>query len=238
MGGLREIAVPFVVAAPSGARVRTRLRVSAADEVVLRARANLAAAGMTAAQWRARWHAERLFLTADGEKGKAWGNETIRFHPDQGWLEVKLPAPLGRLANRPHGRYRLSCPVSFAYRGDEVAAQAATRAVRYDISLDPGTGRWYLDASWKTAPGPAPDLGELRAHPVLAVDLNAGHLAAWTLTPDGNPAGPPVTIPLVLAGLPASQRDGRIRAAVTRLTGIARWCPAFLRPGSGTGSSR
>jgi hypothetical protein len=222
VGGLREIAVPFVVAAPSGARVRTRLRVSAADEVVLRARANLAAAGMTAAQWRARWHAERLFLTADGEKGKAWGNETIRFHPDQGWLEVKLPAPLGRLANRPHGRYRLSCPVSFAYRGDEVAAQAATGAVRYDISLDPGTGRWYLDASWKTAPGPAPDLGELRAHPVLAVDLNAGHLAAWTLTPDGNPAGPPVTIPLVLAGLPASQRDGRIRAAVTRLTGIAR----------------
>ena len=37
MGGLREIAVPFVAAAPAGARVRTRLRVSARDEAVLRA---------------------------------------------------------------------------------------------------------------------------------------------------------------------------------------------------------
>ena len=97
----------------------------------------------------------RLFLTADGEKDKAWGNETIRWHPSEGWLEVKLPAPLAHLANRPHGRYRLSCPVAFAYRGDEVAAQAATGAVRYDISDDPARGRWYLDASWKAAPGPA-----------------------------------------------------------------------------------
>jgi hypothetical protein len=37
VGGLREIAAPFVVAVPSGARVRTRLRVSAADAAVLRA---------------------------------------------------------------------------------------------------------------------------------------------------------------------------------------------------------
>ena len=33
---LREIAGPFVAAAPAGARVRTRLRVSAQDEAVLR----------------------------------------------------------------------------------------------------------------------------------------------------------------------------------------------------------
>ena len=189
---------------------------------LLRARANLTAAGLTETQWRERWQAERLFLTADGEKDKPWGNETIRFHPDQGWLEIKLPAPLTCLANRPHGRYRLSCPVAFAYRGDEVAAQAATGAVRYDISLDPGTGRWYLDASWKTTPRQAPDLEELRTYPVVAVDVNAGHLAAWALIPDGNPAGPPVTIPLALAGLPASTRDGRIRAAASTLIAIAR----------------
>lgn len=36
MGGrLREIAEPFVAAAPAGARVRSRLRVSAEDEAVL-----------------------------------------------------------------------------------------------------------------------------------------------------------------------------------------------------------
>jgi hypothetical protein len=41
---------------------------------------------------------------------------------------MKLPAPLAHLANRPHGRYRLSCPVEFTCRGDEVAAQAALKA--------------------------------------------------------------------------------------------------------------
>jgi hypothetical protein len=63
-----------------------------------------------------------MFITADGEADKNLGNETIRFHPDEHWLELKLPAPLAHLANRPHGRYRLDCGVTFPYRGDEVAA--------------------------------------------------------------------------------------------------------------------
>jgi hypothetical protein len=187
-----------------------------------RTRHNLEAAGMTGAQWQAEWAAARLFFTADGEAGKAWGNETIRWHPDEGWLEVRLPAPLGHLANRPHGRYRLSCPVGFLYRGDEAAAQAATGAVRYDISFDPAKDRWYLDASWKTPQAPAVSLEELREAPLLAVDLNYGHLAAWRVTPDGNPLGAPVTIPLELAGLPASRRDGRVRAAISELIRLAR----------------
>ena len=87
---------------------------------LLARRANLAA-GSDQARWREQWQAARLFLVADGEKDKAFGNETIRWHPDQGWVEVKLPAPLAGLANRPHGRYRLSCPVAFAYRGDDDA---------------------------------------------------------------------------------------------------------------------
>jgi hypothetical protein len=37
VSGLRPVAAPFVAAAPAGARVRTRLRVSARDEAVLRA---------------------------------------------------------------------------------------------------------------------------------------------------------------------------------------------------------
>ena len=36
---------------------------------------------------------------------------------------------------------------------------------------------------------PAASLEDLRRHPVLAVDLNHGHLAAQAVTPDGNPAG-------------------------------------------------
>jgi hypothetical protein len=194
-----------------------RVSVCRGGRQLAKARHSLDAAGLTADQWRAEWDAARLFLTADGEAGKAYGNETIRWHPDEGWLEVKLPAPLAHLANRPHGRYRLSCPVEFGYRGDEVAAQAATSGVRYDISLDPVKGRWYIDASWRAAPVPQAALQDLRGSPVLAVDLNRGHLAAWAVTPDGNPAGPPVTVPLTLAGLPAPTRDGRLRAAISAL---------------------
>ena len=154
-----------------------------------KARHSLPAAGRTLEQWRQEWDAERWFLTADGEAGKLPGNETLRWNPDEGWLEVRLPGPLAHLANRPHGRYRLSCRVEFPYRGDEVAAQAATGAVRYDIAVDPGRGRWYLDASWRAPARPVP-AGELRARPVLAVDLNHGHLAGWAVTPDGNPPAP------------------------------------------------
>jgi len=194
---------------PAGARVRARLRVAAEDAALLRKRANLAAARLTGQRWRAQWEAARLFLTADGEAGKAWGNETLRWHPDERWLEVKLPAPLAHLANRPHGRYRLTCPVEFTYRGDEVAAQAAAGAIRYDITGDPASGRWYLDASWKTAPAPALSLEALREHPVVAVDVNAGHLAVAVVAADGNVIGAPATVPLDLAGLPATTRDGR-----------------------------
>jgi hypothetical protein len=133
-----------------------RVRVCRGGKALLHTRNNLAEAGLTQTQWRMRWAASRLFLTADGEKDKRWGNETIRWNPDQHWLEIRLPAPLARLANRPCGRYRLSCPAGFPYRGGEVAAQAATGAVRYDITLDPARGRWYLSASWKTPrPGPS-----------------------------------------------------------------------------------
>jgi hypothetical protein len=189
---------------------------------LLRMRGNLDAAGLTLGEWRERWDAERMFLTADGEAGKRLGNETIRFSPDEGWLEIKLPAPLAHLANGPCGRYRLSAPAEFTYRGDEVAAQAASGAVRYDISFDPARGRWYADASWKTPARPVPRLEDLQRRPVVAVDVNAGHLAAAVIGSDGNVIGVPWTIPLNLAGLPSATRDGRVRAAVSELTAAAK----------------
>ena len=180
------------------------------------------AAGLTEQQWRQRWAAERLFLTADGEAEAAWGNLTIRWHPIEGWLEVKLPAPLAHLANRPHGRYRLACPVGFAYRGDEVAAQAAAGAVHYDITLNPDRQRWYLAASWTVQPDPVPSVEQAVAGGVVAVDLNADHLACWTIDRHGNPTGPPLTIPLDLDGLPAATRDGRLRTAISQVYALAR----------------
>jgi hypothetical protein len=178
---------------------------------------------LTQAQWQARWQAARLFLTADGEAGKPFGNETIRVNPEAGWLELRLPSALAHLSNTP-GRattYRLSSPVAFHHRADEWAAQVATGAVRYDVWFDPVRRRWYVDASWRLPTRPVPSVEELRQHRTLAVDLNADHLAGWILDPCGNPVGPPHTIALALAGQPASTRDGRLRQAVATLVHFA-----------------
>jgi hypothetical protein len=209
------------------ARVEARLAAGRVSVVrggrrLARVRQHLEAAGLTQQQWRQQWAAERLFICADGEAEAGWGNLTIRWHPVEGWLELKLPTPLAHLANRPHGRYRLSCPVAFTWRGEEVAAQAASGALRYDLTLDPDRGRWYLHASWKVNAGPAPAVADVIADGVVAVDLNADHLACWTVNRHGNPVGGPVTIPLALDGLPATTRDGRLRAAISAILEVAR----------------
>jgi hypothetical protein len=50
------------------------------------------------------------------------------------------------------------------------------------------------------------------------------------LSPSGNPLGAPLTIPLELENLPASTRDGHLRAAVAQVIGLARLqgCKAIL----------
>jgi hypothetical protein len=118
------------------------------------------------------------------------GNETIRVHPEQRWMELRFPTPMAGLSNTP-GRactYRLQCPVTFSYRRDEWAAQATNGSVRYDISYQPNRNRWYLDASWQTRGIRPPSLDELRRSRALGVDLNADHLACWVLDSSGNPS--------------------------------------------------
>ena len=199
-----------------------RVSVTRGGRKLARTRHHLEEAGLSEAGWRERWEAERLFIVADGEADKRWGNETIRWHPRERWLEVKLPADLAFLANRPHGRYRLDCPVSFRYRGAEVAIQAGGGPVRYDVSYQPERRRWYLDASWRSLAAPAPEPSQVGAGGLLGVDLNADHLAAWVLDEDGNPRSRPHTVALALEGLAATTRDGRLRAAISALIGIAR----------------
>jgi hypothetical protein len=169
---------------------------------------------MTEQQWRDRWDGARMFLTADGESGKAGGNETIRVDA-HGRLRVKTP---GALADQWGAHVSIAAPVRFTHRGQEWAQRVRDRrAVRYDIVYDPGRGRWYLDASWAIGAQPGPDLEELRRGPVLGVDLNDGHLAACVLDASGNPVGEPVTVAAPTAGLAASRRDGRMRAAISAL---------------------
>ena len=106
-----------------------------------------------------------------------------------------------------------------------MAAQSAggqRGAIRYDIAHDPARGRWHIDASWKATPAPAASLHELRQHPVVAIDVNHGHLAVAVAAPDGNILGAPATIGLDLAGLPSATRDGHLRAAISTLVPTAK----------------
>lgn len=185
-------------------------------------RHNLPKAGMDTAQWRKKWDAQRLFLSANGSRDWTLGNGTIRVHPTERWLELRLPAGLISLANQPHNRYRLSCKVAFRHRTEAWMAQVSTGSVRYDISYDPSRQRWYLDASWALPRTPVPGVAELETLRVTAVDLNAGHLACWVVDPAGNPVGQPHTIPLELDGLGTATRDGRLRAAISQLLALAR----------------
>jgi IS605 OrfB family transposase len=201
-------------------------------------RHNLPEAGLSLPQWRRRWDAARMFLTADGESGAPHGNYTISVSPD-GVVTIALPAQLKHLANAPRGRLVLGRPVAFTHRANEWAARVeAEQSVRYDISYDPERGRWYLDASW-SAPTHTIGLEALAGSRLLGVDLNADHLAAHVIDVHGNPVGAPITIPLDLVG-PASQRDGRLRAAITEILRLARQhdCPAVAIENLGFVDSR
>ncbi len=139
-------------------------------------------------------------------------------------MTLVLPQPLRHLANAPRGRYRLDCMVTFHHRRDEWLDRVlADRAVRYDISLDPVRGRWYIDASWSVGGAPLPTPGDLAASGarLLGVDLNADHLAACVIDPYGNPLGGPITVGLDLTGS-SSQRDGHLRQAISELVDFAK----------------
>jgi hypothetical protein len=199
---LRAIAAPFVVAPPAGGRIRTRLGVSAVDEMVLcqvgeyldrlaggdlaercglglgdseRFRRKRALIRATSSRWAGtisrssdnQWQRAyrnlldqraglrraigrlraRLTAPVGGRSGRVRGYAS----QDERWQKQRrldlLTARLAYLANRPHGRYRLSCPVRFSYRTDAWAAQVASGPVRYDIAYQPERDRWYLEAS-------------------------------------------------------------------------------------------
>ncbi|MEV0058199.1 hypothetical protein AB0H34_47925, partial [Saccharopolyspora shandongensis] len=200
-------------------REKGQVRVVRGGKLLARNRHNLDDAQLTETTWRQRWEAERWFLQADGESGKRYGNETIRVTPD-GAVSIKLPAPLADLANTKHGRYVLSCEVTFPHRGQEWADRIeANRAVAYRIHLDVQRGRWYLTASWQIPPTKTIPIDAAVPKGVIGVDTNADHLAAWRLDTHGNPIGNPRRFFFELSG-PADHRDAQVRHA---LSGLLRW---------------
>ncbi|WP_343573629.1 hypothetical protein [Mycobacterium sp.] len=212
----RLVVLEARLAAVEADRAAGHVGVVRGGKQLLHKRHHLMQAGLTEQQWRDQWEAARWFLSADGESGKRWGNETIRVTGD-GELSLRLPGPLVHLANAGHGRYILAGPVEFAYRGAEWADRVnANRAVAYRIHFSPDTQRWYLDAAWQRTPVPAVPLEALRAGQLIGVDMNADHLAAWRLDPHGNPIGAPRTFGYDLSG-GADRRDAQIRHALTCL---------------------
>ncbi|MFI1287637.1 IS200/IS605 family accessory protein TnpB-related protein [Streptomyces sp. NPDC020792] len=193
-----------------------RVRVVRGGKKLLRNRHHLEAAGLTEAQWRLRWEAERWFLQADGESGKRYGNETIRITPG-GEVSIKLPAALAGLANAPHGRYVLAGRVHFHHRAEQWADRiAVNRAVAYRIHYDTGRNRWYVTACWQNPPVRTVPLETARAGGLAGVDMNADHLAAWRLDEHGNPVGEPRRFDYRLTGS-AQHRDAQVRHALIRL---------------------
>ncbi|WP_329385117.1 transposase [Streptomyces sp. NBC_01351] len=193
-----------------------RVRVVRGGRRLLNTRHHLEAAQLTEVEWREAWEAERWFLAADGESGKALGNETIRVTPD-GEVSIRLPAPLAHLANAKHGRYALTAKVSFRHRGQEWADRiGADRAVAYRIHYDTARGRWYLTASWRRPTVQTIPLAVARAKGMVGVDANADHFAAYQLDAHGNPVGSPHRFHYDLSGS-SDHRDAQVRHALTQL---------------------
>ncbi|MBA2944618.1 transposase [Streptomyces himalayensis] len=200
-----------------------RVRVVRGGRRLANTRHHLDDAELSREAWRAQWEAARIFLAADGESGKRFGNETIRI-TGTGQLSIKLPAELANLANAAHGRYVLDAVVQFKHRGEEWLDRiAANRAVAYRIHHDPVRGRWYVTASWQRATVPVLPLQTALARGTVGVDMNDDHLAAWHLDIHGNPVGEPRRFFYDLSG-GAAHRDAQIRHALTRLLHYARRC--------------
>ena len=148
---------------------------------LLRLRNNLAAAGLTEDQWHSQWESARLFLTADGEAARPGEMRRSAGTPMRaGWRSSCPPrSPTWRTSRTA----ATDCPSrpGFPTAGDEVAAPAATGAVRYDLRRRPGAevARSWGRRSWKTAPAAAAVPRQTAGQrPVVAVDVNHGHLAA------------------------------------------------------------
>jgi len=200
---------------------------------LVKTRHNLCTAGLAEAEWRERWSCARWRIEANGSGDEPFGNLTITVTP-AGEVSLRLPKPLEHLANANPGRYVLSSRAKFAYRAAEWQARiTGGKSVSYALTRKPGRSGVYLTAAWATAvetfgvtAGTA-DGKVLAAGPVVAVDLNVGHLAIRRLDAHGNPVGSPRRINFGLTGTTA-RRDAQIRHAITRLIRYS------LRHGTGT----
>jgi len=181
-------------------------------------------AGLTTEEWRDKWTAARYRISANGSPDEPFGNLTITITPD-GQVSIRLPKPLEHLANTARGRYTLTATAVFAHRGQQwVDRISSSNSVSYTITRKPGRSGRYLTASWAIPSVPywigrdgcgAGD--DVHAdQPLVAVDLNDGHLALRRLDSHGNPVGAAQRIDIDATGT-SPRRDAQVRHAITQL---------------------
>ena len=197
-----------------------------------RLRHNLVEAGLTVDEWRLRHDAARGWLAVNGTSGEVLGNQTVRVDPDNGILEILLPADLAHLSNTPGPRrsWRLAAQVGFEHLREEWEERVRSRrSVRYELDyrfpVRNQAGGWYLTASWSYQQAPLPELSALRQHRTLAVDLNSDHVACCVVDAQGNPVGRPFDIAVLKEQdgetWTTGQKDANIRDVAQRLIAAA-----------------
>ena len=189
-------------------------------------RHHLPAAGRGLDDWQATQHQRRAWFGCVGNKGALGGNPCLSLRqggPGQWLLTVSVPGPVQRTLNAPV-RVQLTHPVPLAHHRVELEGRLHDRlAVRLDLHFEPGRRgeKARVRIAWVRAGRDALTLQQARLGGLVGVDLNEGHLDAARLDQAGNPVGAPVFIPLLLAGLPTSTRDARLRHAITELLTFA-----------------
>jgi hypothetical protein len=206
-----------------------RVRVTEGGKRLAHTRHHLDHAGLTIMQWQQKWQAARYRIAANGSPDEPFGNLTITVTPT-GEVSLRLPKPLEYLANAPRGRYVLSCPAVFSYRGQDWLQRISSgNSVSYTITRKAGRGGRYLTASWAIPALPywagrqncqAGD-DVYASGEVVAVDLNDGHLAVRHLDRHGNPVGAAQRIAIDMTGS-ATRRDAQVRHAITQLIHYAQ----------------
>ncbi|GAB4589705.1 hypothetical protein [Nocardia sp. IFM 10818] len=192
------------------------VRVVVGGKRLAKARHNLDAAGLSEAGWRQRWECARWRIEANGSGDEPFGNLTITVTPE-GEVSLRLPKPLEHLANTKQGRYVLSDRARFSYREDEWLARiTGGKSVSYTFTRHLDRAGIYLTAAWSSPATTGQDCDVRAAGPVVAVDLNDGHLAVRRLDSHGNPVGASVRIEFSLTGL-GTRRDAQVRHAISRL---------------------
>jgi len=153
------------------------------------------------AAWRERWEAERS-SSAPTARPVSSSQPDVRWHPTSTGSSCAFPKALEHLANRPGGRYRLSCRSS-SPTAVRSAAQAESGAVRYDVFFDPASTA-VSRRSWSFSTAPRPDMEHLRSARDRS-HLNHGTSPSGSSTL-GNPMEPGERA-VELTGLKASTRD-------------------------------